>query len=104
MQSHDTIGTNDTLAEPLPDLTPMLKPSLLGDFAAYFFFGMGGLFIGGETGLLTGSISGGRTITQDPATRERIDTAFRRFRADALRQEADRLDGGKGLLASITGN
>lgn len=36
--------------EPIPDLTPLLKPSTLGDFATYFFASIGGLFLGGELG------------------------------------------------------
>lgn len=69
-----------------------MRPSTLGDIAAYTFFGFGGLFLGGETGLLTGSASAGRRITRDPESRERIETAFRRFRADVLRKEANELD------------
>jgi len=73
--------------EALPDLTPMLKPSPLGDAAAYFFFGAGGLFVGGETGLLLGSYSAKRAITSDPERKARIETAYKRFRADILRRE-----------------
>lgn len=61
----------------------------------------GGLFVGGETGLLTGSFSAGRMITRDADTRERIDNAFRQFRADALRKEADKLDGGERMTNKI---
>ena len=75
----------------------MLKPSTLGDAAAYTFFGAGGLFLGGETGLLTGTGSAGRTISGDPESRKRIEAAFSKFRADVLRKEADALDGGKGV-------
>ena len=75
----------------------MMRPSTLGDVAAYTFFGFGGLFIGGETGLLTGSASAGRTITTNQESRQRIETAFRRFRADVLRKEADALDRKKGV-------
>lgn len=83
--------------EALPDMTPYMRPSTLGDVAAYTFFGFGGLFFGGETGLLTGSASAGRTISRDPESRERIETAFRRFRADVLRKEADSLDTRRGV-------
>lgn len=82
-------------------MTALAKPSVLGDVAAYFFFTAGGLFIGGETGLLTGSFSAGRLITKNPDSRERIENAFRKFRADALRQEADNLDGGGSLLNKV---
>ncbi|KAF1990850.1 hypothetical protein K402DRAFT_389750 [Aulographum hederae CBS 113979] len=90
----------DGRTEPIPDLTPLLRPSALGDAAAYFFFSAGGLFIGGETGLLTGSISAGRTLSRDRESRERIETAFRKFRADVLRREADALDRGRGEMWS----
>ncbi|KAL8959517.1 MAG: hypothetical protein Q9193_003638 [Seirophora villosa] len=82
----------DGREEALPDITPFMRPSTLGDVAAYTFFGFGGLFLGGETGLMTGGAFAGRRITSDPESRERIETAFRRFKADVLRQEADDLD------------
>ncbi|KAL8721252.1 MAG: hypothetical protein Q9225_002029 [Loekoesia sp. 1 TL-2023] len=87
----------DGREEAIPDVTPYLRPTALGDVAAYTFFGFGGIFLGGETGLLTGSASAGRTITRNPESRERIETAFRRFRADVLRKEADELDKKKGV-------
>jgi hypothetical protein len=82
----------------------LLKPTTLGDFATYFFFGGGGLFFGGELGLLSGSTFAARTITGDPGRRARIETAFRKFKADALRRQADQLDGGKGTLTDLLGN
>lgn len=36
--------------ESIPDLTPLLKPTTLGDVATYFFATAGGLFLGGELG------------------------------------------------------
>ncbi|KAI4240959.1 MAG: hypothetical protein L6R40_004839 [Gallowayella cf. fulva] len=83
--------------EAIPDATALMRPTTLGDVAAYTFFGFGGLFIGGEIGILTGSASAGRTISRDSGSRERIETAFRRFRADLLRKEADTLDKKKGV-------
>lgn len=82
-------------------MTALAKPSILGDIATYFFFTAGGLFVGGETGLLTGSFSAGRLITKDADSRKRIEDAFRKFRADALRQEADKLDGGGSVFNKI---
>ena len=79
-----------------------LKPSTLGDVATYMFFGAGGLFIGGEGGLLTGSASAKRTINSDPEAKARIETAFRKFRADVLRQEADKIDE-KGRITDMLG-
>lgn len=38
------------VTESIPDLTPLLKPTTLGDFATYFFAGAGGLLLGGELG------------------------------------------------------
>ncbi|KAF2149536.1 hypothetical protein K461DRAFT_231583 [Myriangium duriaei CBS 260.36] len=84
--------------EALPDLTPYLKPSTLGDVAAYTFFGLGGLFIGGELGLVAGAGSARRTIASDPESKARIENAFRKFRAEMLRKQADDLDKGQGVL------
>lgn len=82
-------------------MTRLAQPTLFGDIATYFFFSAGGLFVGGETGLLTGSLSAGRLVTKDAESRGRIETAFRKFRADALRQEADKLDGGGSMFNKI---
>jgi len=88
----------DGRTEAIPDVTPLLQPTIWGDLAAYFFFTAGGLFVGGETGLLTGSISAGRAITKDPEARKRIEDAFRKYRADALRVEANKIDGGQSVF------
>ncbi|KJK63987.1 hypothetical protein P875_00064556 [Aspergillus parasiticus SU-1] len=40
----------DGRTESIPDITPLLKPTTLGDFATYFFASAGGLFLGGELG------------------------------------------------------
>ena len=78
--------------EPIPDVTPLMKPSTFGDVATYTLLGAGGLFFGGETGLLTGSFQARRQIGVDSESRERIEKAFKRFQADALRKQADELD------------
>jgi len=80
--------------EPIPDLTSLLKPTTLGDIAAYTFFAAGGLFLGGELGFISGTWGASRTINSVPESRKRIELAFRRFRADALRREADNLEKG----------
>jgi hypothetical protein len=72
----------------------MLRPSPAGDFAAYVFFSAGGLFIGGELGLLAGSWSARRAITDDAERKARIERAVRRYRADVLRREVQKLDAG----------
>lgn len=41
--------------EAIPDITELLKPTTLGDIATYTFFALGGVFVGGEVGVLTGS-------------------------------------------------
>jgi len=82
-------------------VTEFVRPTSLGDLAALFFFTAGGLFVGGETGLLTGSFAAGSLVTKDPEARARIDTAFRNFKAEALRKEADKLDGGKSPLTKF---
>ena len=80
--------------EAIPDVTPFLRPSTLGDVATYSLLGAGGLFFGGETGLLTGTFRARQVIGRDSDSRERIETAFRKFQADALRRQADLLDRG----------
>jgi hypothetical protein len=70
----------------------MLKPSTAGDLAAYFFFSAGGLFVGGETGLLLGGYSAKKTITSDPEMKARVETALRRFKADVLKREIAQLE------------
>jgi len=75
-----------------------MKPSTLGDAATYLFFSAGGLFAFGELGALIGGFSASRTVSADPAARQRIETAFRRFRADVLRREAERMERGTGAV------
>lgn len=87
---------------PVSELTPLLKPTTLGDVATYLLFSAGGIFLGGETGLLTGTASANRTISRDPDSKARIEAAFRKFRADVLRKEVDDLDGDK-EVASVLG-
>ncbi|KAF2757184.1 hypothetical protein EJ05DRAFT_477400 [Pseudovirgaria hyperparasitica] len=87
--------------EPVPDLTPLLKPTPLGDIATYLFFSAGGIFVGGETGFLTGSYAGSKTITKDPETRQRVEEAFRRFRVDLVKQQLDELE--KGSKTGLAG-
>ncbi|KAJ6178213.1 hypothetical protein N7519_008674 [Penicillium mononematosum] len=84
----------DGRTESIPDLTPLLKPTTLGDIATYFFATAGGLFLGGELGFAGGVAKGTRSISADPESKKRIETAFRRFRADVLRKQADALDMG----------
>lgn len=85
----------------VPDVTERAKPSRLGDFAAYFFLGTGGLFLGGETGFLTGTTVASRRIIRHPEQRARIENAYRAFRIDTLRKEADRLE--EGTVGTIWG-
>jgi hypothetical protein len=56
-------------------------------------FSVGGLFLGGEIGLLTGTASASRTITKDPESRERIEKAFKNYRIDVLKREIQQLQG-----------
>ncbi|KAJ9149780.1 hypothetical protein NKR23_g4118 [Pleurostoma richardsiae] len=80
--------------EAVPDITPMLQPTKFGDIATYLLCGIGGLFLGGETGFLTGSFLAARSIRKDPARQKRIENAYRKFKAEYLRKEADRLEAG----------
>lgn len=81
--------------EAIPDITHLLKPTPLGDIMTYTFFGLGGLFLGGETGLLTGSLSAKRSINRNPGSRERIEKAFRSFRMDVLKKQIKEMEAGK---------
>ncbi|KAI1412332.1 hypothetical protein F5Y13DRAFT_163390 [Hypoxylon sp. FL1857] len=84
----------DGRKEVIPDITPLMQPSRYGDIATYFFFGLGGTFLGGEIGFLLGTWSASRAISKDPARRNRVEAAYRRFKADFLRREAERLESG----------
>lgn len=79
----------------------MLRPTTLGDIAMFGLFSAGGLFIGGETGLVTGVYSARRTIGRDPESKSRIEHAFAKLRADILRRQADRLDGGQSMTEKV---
>ncbi|KAI1139885.1 hypothetical protein F5Y05DRAFT_335002 [Hypoxylon sp. FL0543] len=87
----------DGRKEAIPDITPLMQPSRYGDIATYFFFGLGGTVLGGELGFFLGTWSASRAISKDKARRDRIEVAYRRFRADYLRREADRLESGAPL-------
>lgn len=69
----------DGREETLPDSTGLLRPSRLGDFATFTFLGIGGLFLGGETGLLTGSFRARQQIASDRESGDRIRNAIHRF-------------------------
>lgn len=83
----------DGRTEPIPDLADKLSPSRWGDAATYFLFSVGGLFLGGELGLITGSASAARTISKDPQTKERIEKAFKNYRIDVLKKELRAMEG-----------
>ena len=84
----------DGRTEPIPDISAKLSgPSRWGDAATYFLFSVGGLFLGGELGMLTGTASASRTITKDPQSKERIEKAFKQFRIDVLKREIQALEG-----------
>jgi len=84
----------DGRTEPIPDITAQISgPSRWGDAATYFLFSVGGLFLGGELGLVTGTASASRTITSDPEAKQRIQKAFKNYRIDLLNQEIKELEG-----------
>ena len=100
----------DGREEVIPDLTPLMKPTVFGDIATYTLFAMGGVFCGGEIGLWLGGWRARRGIEDgDPGGRRRIEGAFRRFRADVLRKEAEELErqadgvGGDGGVGGLKG-
>jgi hypothetical protein len=89
------------IKEPIPDLSAQLAPSKWGDAATYFFFSLGGLFFGGELGFLTGTASASRSITKDPAAKERIEKAFKNYRVDVMKQEIQSLEGNKSTIGKM---
>lgn len=66
--------------------------STTGDLAAYMLLGLGGLFLGGETGFLAGTVLASRKVAADEARVKRVREAYRRFKVDALRKEAEELE------------
>ncbi|KII86216.1 hypothetical protein PLICRDRAFT_177796 [Plicaturopsis crispa FD-325 SS-3] len=85
---------------PLPDTAELFSPpSPTTTAISGFLFGTAGLFLGGELGLWTGTGSARRTINRDFDTSRRIETAFRKFKADVLRKQAEDLDRGDGELS-----
>lgn len=84
--------------EAIPDITPLLQPTLLGDIATYIFFSIAGLFLGSEFGVLSGASAAKRTITSDPETRMRIERTFRAFRVDVLKKQVEQLEKGGDTL------
>lgn len=78
----------------VPDVTDLVAPSRAGDFAAYFFLGLGGLFLGGETGLLSGTSMAWRKVKADEERRRRVENAYRAFKVDMLHKEIYELERG----------
>ncbi|KAF2275120.1 uncharacterized protein EI97DRAFT_379714 [Westerdykella ornata] len=83
----------DGRTAPVPDLTEQLAPSKWGDAATYFFFSLGGLFVGGELGFMSGTASASRTIAKDPQAKERIERAFKNYQVDVMKQQIKLLEG-----------
>lgn len=81
-----------------------LRQSLTRSFSSRFnqilsgiFFSAAGFFVGGELGMLTGAAAASSTVSRDPESKARIETAFRKFRIDMLRKETDYLENGSPL-------
>lgn len=77
---------------PFPDTTEYFRPSTAGQILTGFLFSVSGFFLFGEIGLITGAASANRAISADPEARSRIEKAFRSFRIDVLRSQADSLE------------
>eukprot|EP00026_Physarum_polycephalum_P018374 Phypoly_transcript_19935.p1 GENE.Phypoly_transcript_19935~~Phypoly_transcript_19935.p1 ORF type:complete len:184 (+),score=23.69 Phypoly_transcript_19935:91-642(+) len=86
----------DGHTEPLPDMDALMRgPSTLSTVLTATLFSVGGLFLGGEIGTMTGLWSAKSTLNHDPVARGRIEKAFRNFQADVLRKQADAIQAGK---------
>ncbi|KAM7200396.1 hypothetical protein V8F20_005373 [Naviculisporaceae sp. PSN 640] len=81
-------GTRETI----PDLEPYIRPTRWGDVATYAAFSLGGLFLGGEMGFITGTAAASNTIMSDPESKRRIEDAFRMFQADVMRRQLTALE------------
>jgi hypothetical protein len=79
----------------VPDLEPFIRPTRWSDAATYTAFGLGGVFLGGELGFLSGSASAGKYISGYPESQKRIEQAFKKFQVDVLKREIDMLEGKK---------
>jgi len=89
----------DGRAVPFPDVSALYHLPPPGSNAlTAFLFGTAGLFLGGELGMVTGTRSAKRTLNQDLTSRRRIEAAFRKFKADVLRKQAQELEAGTGEL------
>lgn len=53
--------------------------------------------------MLTGTASASRTITKDPAAKERIEKAFKNYRIDVLKREIQSLQGKSKLEEFFSG-
>ncbi|KAL1656392.1 hypothetical protein SLS61_000855 [Didymella pomorum] len=95
MEKPTEIRFADGRTEKIPDLTGKLAPSRWGDAATFALFSLGGLFLGGELGLITGTASATRTMMKDPESRGKIERALRNYRIDVLQREMQRLRNAK---------
>lgn len=89
--------------EMLPDLSPLLKPTTAGQVLTWALFLSGGLFVGGELGILGGVGLAKRSLNNfDPEARKRIETAFRSFRADVMRKQIQELESNNNKQLELT--
>lgn len=72
-----------------------MQPTTVGDIATYGIFGIAGVFLGGDLGLLLGQRAARKTITQNPETRARVEKAYRGFKTDVLRKELQAVESGQ---------
>lgn len=91
-QSNSGLCFSLTCVVPFPDTSEYFRPSTAGQILTGFLFSVSGFFLFGEIGLITGAASANRAISADPDARCRIERAFRSFRIDVLRSQADQLE------------
>lgn len=89
--------SHEGLMVDVPDMISRLASSPVGDLAAYFFLGMGGLFLGGVTSFLDGTSITARRLMADAETRKRLENAHRAFKIDVLRKQVKDLEQGGAL-------
>ncbi|KAH7033989.1 hypothetical protein B0J12DRAFT_279267 [Macrophomina phaseolina] len=79
------------VAKKPPDVPQLFERTPLTDVATSLLFSIGGLFIGGELGTLSGARNARKAIEQDEESK-RIENAFWRFEADVLKEPAAKLE------------
>ncbi len=81
-------------------MTASLSPIARNCLSTLFWSGIG-LTTGGHLGLRIGSVGAIKLISEHPDSMERIESAFHKFKVQALMREAYELSEGKGVVGEL---